>query len=380
MTAKIRISICVIIFFASCSSNDNSSTSSESPDPSPNTISSLEYIDEIIITDDPIEGVPTGGFSGIDYKNDTWYIISDGSNPIRYYTADIAFNQEGFSNASISSLIEIKDEIGTSIPENQMDPEAIRFDINTGNIIYTSEGSISNNIDPALLEINTNGTQLRNFTLPDNLNANIITDQSGPRHNGALESLCISFDSNAYWIGMELPLIEDGPEPTTTETESPVRITRINKTNGTPERQFVYELGAVDREPALGTTFSINGLVEILEYDENQFLFLERSFSSGYLDGGNTVKIYNVDATNASNTLNTGPLLSEIVTKATKTLLFEFNSIRSELTNNTVDNIEGIAFGPLFSDGSKSLIVISDNNFNAFLPQLNQVILFKIIP
>ncbi|SEK28897.1 Uncharacterized conserved protein [Aquimarina amphilecti] len=379
MNAKIKISIYAIIFFASCSSNDNSDSSSEIPQPSNNNINSLEYIDEIIIPDQNIDGIPIGGFSGIDYKNNTWYIISDGSNPIKYYTADISYNLEGFSNVSINTMIEIKDEIGNSIPENQIDPEAIRFDTNTGNIIYTSEGSINNNVDPALLEIHLNGNQLRSFELPENLKTNTTNDLSGPLHNGTLESLCISFDTNSYWIGMELPLIQDGPEPTTIETESPVRITRINKITGIPERQFLYELDSVDREPALGTTFTVNGLVEILEYDENKFLFLERSFSSGYLDGGNTVKIYKVNATNASNTLNIDNLYEESITKASKTLLFEFDSIRSELTNNTVDNIEGITLGPVFSDGSKSLIVISDNNFNAFLPQLNQVILFKII-
>ncbi|MFD2561909.1 esterase-like activity of phytase family protein [Aquimarina rubra] len=380
MKAKIICFIISITLFTSCSSNDDTTTIPPLPVDPLNTISRLEYIDEFVIPEQDIDGVPIGGFSGIDYKNDTWYIISDGSDPIRFYTADISYDQSTFTNVSINTMVEIKDVMGNSFPENQMDPEAIRFDTSTGNIIYTSEGSIVNGTDPAVLEIGMNGVQLRNLELPDHFAANTTDDITGPRHNGALEALSLSFDTNAYWIGMELPLIEDGPEPTTTDTESPVRITRINKTTGIAERQFAYELDPVDREPALGTTFTINGLVEILEYDENKFLTIERSFSSGYLDGGNTVKIYKVDATNATDILSTTALVPETFTKATKTLLFDFDTIRSQLTNSTVDNLEGITFGPTLPDGNKSLVVISDNNFNAFLPQLNQLIVFRVVP
>ncbi len=372
--------ISIMLLFVGCSSNDNTAPDTQLPVEPVNTISGLEYIDELVIPDQNLNGISIGGFSGIDYKNGTWYVISDGSDPIRYYTADIVYDQNGFTDIGINTMVEIKNAMGNSFNENQIDPEAIRFDKSTGTIIYCSEGSIANGVDPALLEIGTNGVQLRNLPLSDYFSANTIDNESGPRHNGALESLSISFDTNAYWVGMELPLIEDGPEPITTDTESPVRITRINKTTGVAERQFAYELDPVDREPALGTTFTINGLVEILEYDENKFLALERSFSSGYLDGGNTVKIYKVDASNASNTLAISSLTSAIYTKATKTLLFSFEDIRNQLTNTIIDNIEGITFGTTLTDGTKSLVVISDNNFNAFLPQLNQLIVFRVIP
>ncbi|WP_378175291.1 esterase-like activity of phytase family protein [Aquimarina sp. SS2-1] len=380
MASKITSFIILILFFVSCSSNDNTTTNPLLPIEPLNTISSLEYIDEFVIPEQNIDGVPIGGFSGIDYKNDTWYIISDGSNPTRFYTASISYDQSTFTNVSINTMVEIKDAMGNSFPENQMDPEAIRFDTSTGNIIFTSEGSITNGTDPALLEIGMNGVQLRNLELPDYFAANTTDDLTGPRHNGTLEALSVSYDTNAYWIGMELPLIEDGPEPTTTDTESPVRITRINKSTGIAERQFAYELDPVEREPAFGTTFALNGLVELLEYDENKFIALERSFSSGYLDGGNTVKIYKIDATNATNTLSISSPITETYTKARKTLLFDFDAIRNQLTNGILDNLEGITFGPTLPDGNKSLVVISDNNFNAFSLQLNQLILFRVIP
>ncbi|MDY8138434.1 esterase-like activity of phytase family protein [Aquimarina sp. 2201CG5-10] len=369
----------IILLCLNCSSSND--TNNQPPVNDSNTISTIEFIDEFIIPNQEINGVPIGGLSGIDYHDGKWYLICDTSTPpIRYYEANISYTKDAIQNVGITSMVEIKDESGAPLASGIVDPESIRLDVNTGTILYTSEGSINNGIDPGLIEISTSGNQIRNLTLPDHFKANTTDDLSGPRHNGVLEGLSLSFDDKGYWVSMELPLIEDGPEPTTADTESPVRITFIDKASGVAQKQFAYELDPVAREPALGTSFEVNGLVEILEYDENQFLALERSFSSGYIDGGNTVKIYKVDITNATNTLDIESLSNTTHTKATKTLLFNFDTIRGQLTNSTVDNIEGISLGSKLDDGSRTLVVVSDNNFNSFFPQLNQLIVFKIIP
>ena len=40
------------------------------------------------------------------------------------------------------------------------------------------------------------------------------------------------------------------------------------------------------------------------------------------------------------------------------------------------DNIEGLTFGPKLSNGNRSLIFVSDNNFSAI--QHTQVLLFEV--
>ncbi len=375
------------MLMSSCSSNSSTSEIITDSDTEPdvitdqNTITSLEFIDEFIIEDQEFKGVPIGGLSGIDYQNSTWYIICDTSTPpIRYYKANLNYTKDGFTNVNIDDMVEIQSIAGTTFEETPVDPESIRFDTSSNTLLYTSEGSINSGIDPALIEASIQGEPIRTYVLPDNLRANTTTESMGPRHNGTLEGLSVSFDKKGYWISFELPLVEDGPEPDLTDTVSPVRVTRIDKTSGLPVRQFAYELDPVSRAPAFGTNIKVNGLVEILEYSNNQFLALERSFSSGYFDGGTTVKIYKVDATNATNTLDIATLADATYTDATKTLLFDFDTIRKELTNNTVDNLEGITFGPTLEDGSKTLVVISDNNFNSFFPQFNQIIALKVLP
>ena len=62
-----------------------------------------------------------------------------------------------------------------------------------------------------------------------------------------------------------------------------------------------------------------------------------------------------------------------------KELFFDFNTIRSKLTNNTADNLEGICFGPDLANGNKTLLVISDDNFGKYGPQMTQLILLEIV-
>ena len=61
-----------------------------------------------------------------------------------------------------------------------------------------------------------------------------------------------------------------------------------------------------------------------------------------------------------------------------KKLLIDFDSFKTNLTDKIIDNIEGITFGPKLANGNKSLILISDDNFQIYGKQLNQFILLEI--
>jgi hypothetical protein len=43
-----------------------------------------------------------------------------------------------------------------------------------------------------------------------------------------------------------------------------------------------------------------------------------------------------------------------------------------------IDNVEGASFGPTLSDGHRSLVLVSDNNFNP--EQITQFLAFEILP
>ena len=120
----------------------------------------------------------------------------------------------------------------------------------------------------------------------------------------------------------------------------------------------------------------------MLEIAPKQFLVLERAFSAGRGKRANSVLLFKADATNASNTLAIeqlkGKMKKEFI-PATKELIFNFKQIRKQLQQQRIDNIEGICFGPTLPNGNASIFVISDNNFNSFAQQINQVIWLELI-
>ncbi len=367
--------------FYSCDENSEEMSST--------TINSLKFIGEKVIPDDiKFENNLIGGLSSIDYANDQFYLISDDPNsPIRVYTADLTFNESSFSDIKITSQIELLDTNNASF-STPIDPESLRIDTSLNSIIWSSEGNINNKENPFVREASLEGSFKKSFIIPSIFEVGTSNDK-GPRHNGVFESLSLSFNGKGYWIGMELPLKEDGQEPIfANDTDSPVRIAYINKSTGKFEKQLAYELDKVTREIiGSGFNFTVNGLVEILEYDTNKFLALERSFTTGADDGGNNVKIYKVDATNATDISNIESLKGASYKKVEKILLFDFETIRNELSSipggnsaKVVDNIEGITFGPRLTNGNLSLVVVADNNFSTFGKQLNQFIVFEVLP
>jgi len=295
-------------------------------------------------------------------------LVCDDSNNPRVYEAKIVIDENKISNITFEKVISIDDS------SNFLDLESIRYDSDLDQILLTSEGHILSQKDPSFFSIYPNGQIQHTFQIPDAFKSNSIQK---PRHNATLEGLCLSSDRKGYWLGMELPLEADGPEPQYTPTKSPVRITYIPSKTNKPEKQFTYFLDPVAKKPM--DNFSVNGLTDLVQYNANTFLILERSYSSGLGNKGNTIKIFEADVSDATNTIKINSLQDFEFFPAKKKLLLNFENLRDKLTDNSIDNIEGITFGPKLSNGHQSLILVSDNNFNTLGKQFNQFILLELI-
>lgn len=176
---------------------------------------------------------------------------------------------------------------------------------------------------------------------------------------------------------MELPLVYDGNEPSYDTNGAPVRFTYFNRITKQATKQFAYPLDKLAKDPK--GKFGVNGVTDILQLTSNSFLVLERSYSAGYGKHGNTVRLYLATTTNTTNTLDFVSLKNTTINIAKKTLLLDFQSILSQLSDQSIDNIEGITFGPKLKNGNRTLLVISDNNFNPRSIQKNQLIALELL-
>ena len=77
---------------------------------------------------------------------------------------------------------------------------------------------------------------------------------------------------------------------------------RYDLRTGRLDRQWVYETDPVAEPPVPTTAFSVNGLVELLPLGDDSLLAMERSFSVGAPDTGNTIKLYEVDLARPTST------------------------------------------------------------------------------
>ena len=328
----------------------------------------LKFLDEYVLPDSlRLDSTLIGGLSGIDYNNGMYYLVCDDASNPRYYKAQIDIKGDSIHDIYFTDVYFIKDSL------HFLDLEAIRYNPGNDKVVITSEGNIRRGMDPTVFTIDKNG-KIENLSIPDYFAAD---SPKKPRNNGIFEGLCLSYYRNGYWVGMELPLEADGPEPALDTIRPPVRITYLEEKDNKPVKQFVYRLEPITKKP--NGPFAVNGLTDLLQYAPGKFYIIERAFSSGWGSQGNTVRIFNVDASNATNTLAIDNLQKNAFVPAKKNLLFDFESVRDRLTKNIVDNIEGMTFGPTLSNGNQTLLLVADNNFNQLGEQLNQFILLEII-
>ena len=333
---------------------------------------SLNYLDEFVIDENlEFENTKIGGLSGIDYASGKFYLVSDQSSNPRIYQAVIKIADSRIQNIEINDLIEI------TRPEEYskvvLDLEGVRYDSNNNGFLVVSEGLISDRRDPGIYETNTQGEILSSYSIPEYFGSK---NEQKPRNNGVFEGITKSVDGTGVWVATELPLEKDSSKPKIFPSRSHSRITRFDTETKNPVSQFVYPLEGIAKLPI--NYFALNGITEILEYAQDRFLVMERSYSAGYGSHGNTVKIFDVDASKATNTLNENLLRKAKYQTAKKRLIFDFKSVDDQLTDGIVDNIEGMCFGPELENGNRSLILVADNNFNSFVRQLNQFILMEI--
>lgn len=342
---------------------------------------SVEFLDSYELPKQTYEKTPVGGLSGLTYdeRKGLFYTISDDRSqyaPARFYTLKINFEGTKIDKVTVQDVTFLRTEDGELFPSGEIDSEGIAFA--PGNTLFiSSEGDTSKNINPFVgrFDLET-GKRKQTLPLPDRFLLPETEEEvpRGVRNNLGFESLTlnpsgvVSPDGDPFRVftATESSLSQD-QLPAESEEQTRVRFLHyVVNPIGQP-LPIAEHLYLLDDSP-FGTL--AHGLTEVLAIKpEGYFLTLERSFGvSGY-----GAKLFLVAVGNATDTSGVDTFNVSLggLQPLQKKLLFDFSELDFDIYN-----LEGLAIGPRLEDGSQSLLVISDDNFN--VEEVTQILLFRL--
>ena len=352
---------------------------------------SLDYLDEYRLPKGELSGTPIGGLSGITYdrQRNQFYAVSDDRSeraPARFYTLKLAIgatseqpDQIGIQSVEVEQVITLKGEDGQPFAEGTIDLEGIALSPRRS-VFITSEGVTEAGIPPFINEFDLEtGNWRKSLPIPKRFIPQEAEGQpSGVQNNRGFESLTLNLSGSApgstepfrLFTATEAPIQQDlAPAQPETQSATPQPLRFVHYLVGEELPSLLAEHIYLIDPPPTGATE--NGLVEMVTLDQGgHFLSLERSFG---IAAGVGAKLYQFTMGGATDTSSIPYLHGDItdLTPIYKRMLLDLSDL-----NIPLDNLEGMTLGPQLPDGSQSLILMSDDNFNDL--QVTQFLLFRL--
>jgi hypothetical protein len=308
-------------------------------------------------TDDPtLAAEELSGLAPI--RGDEYIAVSDAHAVVHRITIRIDLKTGAVLSAAIGSAVPLADETGARLPEpaNAKDREAIVCDPDSGEVWIANERTGKDAKTPSISRHRLADGVRTAFLTCDHDSTLLVFRRI--RSNKGFESLALAPDGT-LWTANEDALTVDGAAAGRT-APGIVRLQQLDRALR-PGPQFAYEVDPWRhplQSPILLAGQEVSGLSELLALPHGRLLALERSFS-GDAHGMPTLenRLYLVDPSAATNIapFRSG-LAGQSYVPAKKVLLWRQDW---GLTNS---NFEGMAFGPKLADGSRSLILIADND------------------
>ncbi len=345
----------------------------------------IEYIGEYQLPKGlQVKDTPVGGLSGLTYdrQRDLFYAISDDRGekaPARFYTLKLDLDttnpqQVKFNKVDITNVTLLKNAQGETYPPGETDTEAIAL-TPQASVFISSEGDRVKNIPPFINEFDLNTGRVKQVLpiperyLPD------LDGKRGIQNNLAFEGMTLSPTGTLPASSEPLRLFAV-TESALMQDKEVAKVGKDGKIPGAKNRWLHYLLS--DRPeivsehlyqldpPPLGAIE--HGLPEIQPIDTSgHFLTIERSFGLF----GFRVKLFQVTTAGAIDTSKIASFKgNNTIQSISKQLVFDLKQL-----NIDIDNQEGMALGARLPDGSQSLLLVSDDNFNN--RQMTQFLLFK---
>lgn len=348
---------------------------------------SLDFLGEYQLPKMKFKDTPVGGLSGLTYdrQQNRFYAISDDRGtfaPARFYTLKLILNDDSdrqisLQKVEVEDVTFLTDEQGKTYPKGTLDTEGIAITPQKS-IFIASEGIPPNGVSPVVGEFDLETGRLRQ-TLP--IPERYLVDATksnkdattGTQNNLGFESLTLSpfgtipakGEAIRLFTATESSLMQD-KEPANSSQGAKCRLLHYLITDGPPLviAEHLYQM-----EPPPSAALK-DGLAELLAVDTGgHFLSLERSLSLL----GFSVRIYQAATGGATDISRVPSLKGEVsgINPVKKKLLLNLDELGVALAN-----FEGMTFGPRLPDGSQSLLLVSDDNFQA--EQVTKFFLFRL--
>ena len=330
-------------------------------DPAPMAITEIDLIGVDVLPDGrSYRGTVIGGLSGMTYDpiRDVYYVISDDKSefaPARYYTVRVHVNPKAASpvHVQFNDVTYIKNN-GSFYPLDGIDLEGIEW-FSKDEIFVSNERDVSG--DPSVLLLDPPDAVAESLAVPCYYLPNDC-GQLGINENLAFESLTLTPNHETLVTATESARQQDG-EPSTHTTGSNARVLEFATSDFDPVSEYVYPVEPIPK--GVEANGGDNGLSEMVAIDNaGTFLAMERSYVGGF---GNTIRLYETSTVGATDVSGDAVLPGGFVPMS-KELKVDLETDLGLVPGVTIDNMEGMAFGPTLPDGRRLLVLVSDNNFN----------------
>lgn len=326
-----------------------------------------------------VDGLRVGGLSAcaFDLRESLLWAASDARENPRVFQLGVRVGAQDVSVEPERVLV-LQDAIGEWRSLSIADLEGFAFVPGRGFLVsIEGDSSATPRLDPVIALVEPQGRVVQVLPLPDAFvgrDADAPAQPRGVRPNAGFESLTYRARDGVVFTGVEQPLLQDDDEPTLLGgARSRLAEFVPDGESWRPGRQFAYWLDPVPVPSDFGPSEGMNGLVELLALDDDLLLALERSFvrerageQVGERRGANSIRIYQVWLDGADDVSGVPSLRGTSVRAAEKALVLSLDSIATHLPSELarLDNFEGMCVGPRLADGTPTLVLVSDDNFN----------------
>lgn len=342
----------------------------------------LKYVGETEIKHDTkFEKIAIGGLSALSWENGILYALSDdkgGKGEPRFYAFELTIDkkyQVTLKPKAIHYLTGLPDIDGKKAG---LDPEGMAR-LASGNFLISSEGN--NNAKPRemprIFEVKPDGKWVSDITIPEKYLPEATGLQTkGTQNNLAFEGLSLSPSGKVLFTTTEGTLFQD-LSMVGSEKGEIIRLLKFDfaeSWKATKEYAYRMEpLVANDIGPQLFV-----GISEILALSDDKVIVMERGVRvSPAKIWSNRVTLYIADVSKATDILPNAKIADvKKLVEVPKTKLIDFETDLKADRKNSVENFEGMAFGPTLPDGRKTLLVVTDDNFSK--TQKTQLLVFAV--